>query len=79
MQPEPTGRSFEIIVGRALVDAEYRTRLTSSDEEEQVVALMEAGLSEAAARGVLPQLNEAAAAIQNLADNEFFGVNPRAA
>jgi hypothetical protein len=79
MQPDPTGRSFEIIVGRALIDAEYRTRLTSSDEEDQVAALMEAGLSEAEARAVLPQLNDAATAIRNLAENEFFRVDPRAA
>lgn len=79
MNPEPAGRSFEIIVGRALVDAEYRARLTSSDEAEQVAALVEAGLSEAEAGTVLPQLNAAAEAVRNLAEHEFFRGDPRAA
>jgi hypothetical protein len=77
MQPQPNGRIFEAIVGRALLDADYRSRLTTQNEEAQIAALMEAGLSEADASALLPQLNEAAGAVNGLA--ESFRVSPYAA
>jgi hypothetical protein len=77
MQPQPNGRIVEAIVGRALLDADYRSRLTTQNDEVQIAALMEAGLSEVDARALLPQLNEAAAAVNSIA--ESFGVLPYAA
>jgi hypothetical protein len=77
MQPQPSERIYEAIVGRALLDADYRSRLTTQNEEVQIAALMEAGLSEADASALLPQLNEAAAAVNGFA--ESFRVTPYAA
>ena len=81
MDPEEMApaNAFETVLGRALVDTAYRDRLMTDDDDVQREALMEAGLSEADATRVLPQLKTAAKAMDDLAHHDTFGVRPYAA
>lgn len=77
MQPQPNELIFQAIVGRALVDADYRSRLVTPDDEAQIAALVEGGMSAEDAQRLLPQLNAAATAVNELSQN--FGIVPYAA
>lgn len=81
MDPEEMApaNAFETVFGRALVDTAYRDRLMTGNDEERIEALMEAGLSQAEAEAVLPELTEAASAMHDLAHHDIFGVKPYAA
>ena len=70
---------FSEIIGRALIDHNYRDRLMTGNDEEQVAAMREAGLTEEDANRVLPALQQAVESITALHGHPVFGVRTFAA
>lgn len=64
---------FSEVIGRALIDHTYRDLLMGGDRDDQVKAMMDAGLSEDEAHRVLPQLRTAVDSIRALYEHEVFG------
>jgi hypothetical protein len=70
---------FADLVGRALMEPEYRDTLVTGSDEEKLAALKDAGLTEAQAEDVLPLLQAATTALNDLAGHDAFGVRVNAA
>ena len=68
---------FSHIVGRALMDHDFRVQLVEGDDETRVAALEAAGLSTTQANEVLPTLEAAVSAVDAFAGE--FGIRPYAA
>lgn len=78
MEP-PYRDPFADLVGRALMEPEYRDRLVGGSDEEKLTALRDAGLSQTEAEDVLELLVAAASAVDDLASHDAFGVRITAA
>jgi hypothetical protein len=64
---------FSEIVGRALIDHGYRDRLMTANDEDQVAAMVDAGLTPEQAQDALPTLREAVNSIKALHEHPVFG------
>ena len=64
---------FSEIIGRALIDPQFRERLWNGDDEEQKAAMVDAGLTAEQAAEVLPTLQEAVSSIRALYEHPVFG------
>lgn len=77
---EPTYRDpFADLLGRALMEPEYRNTLVAGSEEEKLTALKDAGLTQAQAEAVLPLLEDATSALAILSGHDAFGFRTTAA
>jgi hypothetical protein len=77
---EPESRDpFAEIVGRALIEPGYRDTLITGSDQDKISALIDAGLTQAQAKKVLPLLDKATSALNDLAGDDAFGVRITAA
>ena len=76
---QPYRDPFADLLGRALMEPEYRDKLVLGSRDEKLAALRDAGLTEQQAEEVLPLLDEATQALNDLAGHRAFGVRITAA
>ena len=70
---------FAEILGRAMLEPDYRDGLRTGSDGDKVELMMNAGLSHQQAEEVLPLLNVAIVAVDELAGHDAFGVRIAAA
>jgi hypothetical protein len=70
---------FAEVIGRALIDPDYRDALITGSDQEKIDALTQVGITAEEAKAVLPFLDDARSAMNSLATHDAFGIRTNAA